>query len=113
MGMGPFWGGAECARAMFSVIATVCASLILLETASGAFLSAVLLPVFNVLHVCYSRKMSTGNSVQAQDNLQPGPSGSGTVLGSQPSTETGISQVANLTSGELQIKKKKKKEHCV
>ena len=42
MGMGPFWGGAECARAMFSVIATVCASLILLETASGAFLSAVL-----------------------------------------------------------------------
>ena len=59
--------------------------------------------------------MSTGNSVEAQDNLQPGPSGSGTVLGSQPSTETGISQVANPTSGELQIKKKKrkKKEHCV
>ena len=57
--------------------------------------------------------MSTGNSVEAQDNLQPGPSGSGTVLGSQPSTETGISQVANLTSGELQIKKKKKRALCV
>ena len=35
--MGPFWGGAECTHAMFSVIATVCASLVLLETASSAF----------------------------------------------------------------------------
>ena len=53
--------------------------------------------------------MSTGHSVKAQDNLQPGPSGSGAVLSSQPSTEIGISQVANPTSGELQIKK----GHCL
>ena len=34
-------GGAECARAMNSVIATVCVSLVLLETASSVDLGAV------------------------------------------------------------------------
>lgn len=123
MGMGP---GAECTRTMISVIATICVSLVLLEMASSAILSAVL-PVF-FLFQCLkyyiisstwnSQTLLSENSVEAnlsQDDSQPDLSGlnSGAVLSGQPPCATletqlftGVSQVANPTSGELQLKKK-------
>ena len=66
-GNGSSLGGAECARAMNSVIATVYASSVLLETASRAFFKVqffptrpVLSPFYVIVHWCFFSVTGSG-----------------------------------------------------